>query len=41
MDQPKKTPLTQNAYDRLKSELAYLEGEAREKIIADIATARA
>lgn len=41
MDQPKKTPLTQNAYDRLKDELAWLEGEARENVIGDIATARA
>jgi transcription elongation factor GreA len=40
MEQPKKTPLTQNAYDRLNAELAWLEGEAREKVIADIATAR-
>lgn len=41
MDHSKKTPLTQNAYDRLKAELAWLEGEAREKVISDIATARA
>jgi transcription elongation factor GreA len=41
MDHSKKTPLTQNAYDRLKAELAFLEGEAREKVIGDIATARA
>jgi len=41
MDRSKKTPLTQNAYDRLKAELAFLEGEAREKVIGDIATARA
>lgn len=41
MDQPKKIPLTQNAYDRLNAELAWLEGEAREKIIGDIASARA
>ena len=41
MDQPKKIPLTQNSYDRLKAELAWLEGEAREKVIGDIATARA
>lgn len=33
--------MTQNAYDRLKAELAFLEGEAREKVIGDIATARA
>lgn len=41
MEQPKKTPLTQNAFDRLNAELAWLEGEAREKVIGDIATARA
>jgi transcription elongation factor GreA len=41
MSEEKKVPLTQNAYDRLKSELDYLEGEAREKIIKEIATARA
>ncbi len=41
MDEPKKVPLTQSAYDRLKDELAHLEGEAREKIIKEIATARA
>lgn len=33
--------MTKNAYDRLKAELAFLEGEAREKVIGDIATARA
>lgn len=37
----KKLELTQHAYDRLKEELAFLEGEAREKVINDIATARA
>ena len=37
----KKVPLTEDAYARLKSELEYLEGEAREKIIRDIAIARA
>jgi transcription elongation factor GreA len=41
MEQQRKTPLTQNAYDRLQAELAWLEGEAREKVISDIATARA
>lgn len=41
MSEDKKVPLTQNAYDRLKSEREYLEGEAREKIIKEIATARA
>ena len=33
--------LTKQAYDRLKTELDFLEGEAREKIIGEIATARA
>lgn len=37
----KKFPLTQQAYDRLKEELAHLEGDARKKVIDDIATARA
>ena len=41
MDEPKKTQLTQKAYDKLKTELEYLEGEARENIIREIATARA
>ncbi|MEA2497994.1 MAG: transcription elongation factor GreA [Actinomycetota bacterium] len=41
MDTDKKLPLTQNAFDKLKAELAHLEGEAREKIIKEIATARA
>ncbi|MCA1704047.1 MAG: transcription elongation factor GreA [Actinobacteria bacterium] len=41
MSDEKKAPLTQNAYDRLKAELKHLEGEAREKIIKEIATARA
>jgi transcription elongation factor GreA len=41
MEQQRTTPLTQNAYDRLQAELAWLEGEAREKVISDIATARA
>ncbi|MEA2460529.1 MAG: transcription elongation factor GreA [Actinomycetota bacterium] len=41
MSDEKKVPLTQNAYDRLREELGYLEGEAREKIIKEIATARA
>jgi transcription elongation factor GreA len=41
MNEEKKVPLTQNAYDRLKAELDHLEGEAREKIIKEIATARA
>lgn len=33
--------MTQQAYDRLKEELAYLEGEGRQKVIAEIASARA
>ena len=37
----KKVPLTQEAYERLTSELRYLEGEGREKIIDEIARARA
>ncbi|MGI8774432.1 MAG: transcription elongation factor GreA [Actinomycetota bacterium] len=41
MAETKKTQLTQNAYDKLRSELEYLEGEAREHIIKEIATARA
>jgi transcription elongation factor GreA len=40
MAKEKKTPLTQDAYDRLKLELQHLEGEARERVITDIATAR-
>ena len=41
MAEDKKTQLTKNAYDKLKAELEYLEGEAREHIIKEIATARA
>ena len=41
MTEEKKTQLTQTAYDKLKEELDYLEGEAREHIIKEIATARA
>lgn len=41
MTAEKKTQLTQSAYDKLKEELDYLEGEAREHIIREIATARA
>jgi transcription elongation factor GreA len=37
----KKVPLTQQAYDRLHSELEYLEGEGRSKVIDEIARARA
>ena len=39
-DRPK-VQLTQDAVDRLREELAHLEGEGREKIINEIATARA
>jgi transcription elongation factor GreA len=41
MDEEKKTLLTQQAVDRLKEELAYLEGEGRTKIIEEISVARA
>src|SRR3989337_499399 len=41
MTDEKKVPLTQNAFERLKEELAFLEGEDRQRIISDIATARA
>ena len=34
-------PLTRDAYERLKEELAYLEGEGRQKVIDAIAVARA
>jgi transcription elongation factor GreA len=37
----KKVPLTQQAFERLKDELAHLEGDARTKVIDEIATARA
>lgn len=40
MNDAKKVPLTQQAYDRLKDELAHLEGDARKKVIDSIATAR-
>ena len=41
MEERKKVPLTQSAYERLKDELAHLEGEARTTVIDAIATARA
>src|SRR3989337_957425 len=41
MSDAKKVPLTQEAFDRLKDELAQLEGPARKKVIEEIATARA
>jgi transcription elongation factor GreA len=41
MADKKTVQLTKNALDALKEELAHLEGEARTKIIEEIATARA
>jgi transcription elongation factor GreA len=41
MNETDRIPLTQYAYDRLKAELDHLEGEAREGIIGEIASARA
>jgi transcription elongation factor GreA len=41
MEDEKRTPLTKQAFDRLKEELRFLEGEARQRAIEDIATARA
>jgi transcription elongation factor GreA len=40
MDEEKKVPLTQSAFERLQSERSYLEGEGRQKVIEAIATAR-
>ena len=40
-DDTKKVPLTQQAFDKLKKELEFLEGDDRDRIIKDIATARA
>lgn len=40
-DNEKKVPLTQKAFDKLQQELVFLEGEDRDRIIKDIATARA
>lgn len=40
MTDSKKVPLTQQAYDKLAAELAFLEGERRQKIIDAIAAAR-
>ena len=40
-DETKKVPLTQHAVEKLQEELAFLEGDDRERIIQDIATARA
>lgn len=36
-----RVPLTKQAFERLKEELEYLEGDARRKTIEEIATARA
>lgn len=41
MKEMKRVPLTQDAFDRLQIELEHLEGEGRQKVIDDIATARA
>ncbi len=41
MPDQKKVPLTKQALERLKHELAHLQGEGRTKIIEEIATARA
>lgn len=40
-EERKKIQLTQEALTRLRQELAHLEGDARESIISEIATARA
>src|SRR5688572_4145928 len=41
MTEEKKVPLTKTAYDRLQEKLVFLEGEDRQRIINDIAVARA
>ena len=41
MTDEKKVPLTRSAVGKLEEELAFLEGEDRERIVKDIATARA
>jgi transcription elongation factor GreA len=41
MEQTKKVALTQETYDRLKKDLEELEGPERQKIVEEIATARA
>lgn len=41
MAESKRVPLTQQAYDKLAAELAFLEGERRQRIIDSIAAARA
>jgi transcription elongation factor GreA len=40
MEEEKKVPLTQTAFERLQSERSYLEGEGRQKVIEAIAAAR-
>jgi transcription elongation factor GreA len=41
MASEKKVQMTRSAFDKLKTELAHLEGDARHKVIEAIATARA
>lgn len=41
MEETKKVALTQETYDRLKRDLEELEGPERQKIVEEIATARA
>lgn len=41
MSDSKKVPLTQQAYEKLAAELAFLEGEGRQRIIDAISSARA
>lgn len=41
MEETKKVALTQQTYDRLKKDLEQLEGPDRQKIVEEIATARA
>ncbi|MDQ3878608.1 MAG: transcription elongation factor GreA [Actinomycetota bacterium] len=41
MEETKKVALTQQTYDRLKKDLEELEGPERQKIVEEIATARA
>jgi transcription elongation factor GreA len=41
MTDEKKVPLSQDAYERLTERLGFLEGEDRQRIINDIAVARA
>ena len=41
MPEDKKVPLSRDAYERLKERLGFLEGEDRQRIINDIAVARA